>query len=67
MTFSALLLRNLPETAIMEEHSTGEILDMCSWVTVIHVWLQNKLSLISSEVRAVSLPPTEGTEALISS
>lgn len=35
MTFSALLLRNLHETAIMEEHSTGEILDMCSWVTVI--------------------------------
>lgn len=35
------------------EHIIWGDMNLCSWVTAIHIWLRDKLSLISLEVRAV--------------
>lgn len=43
---------------MLDQGIWGE-LNLCSWVLVIHIWLQNKLGLALFEVRAVSLHQQE--------
>lgn len=36
-------------------HEIWDNLDLCSWATATHIWLENKLLLVPFEVAAVFL------------